>query len=320
MGRKVLIATRTFGKYSRKPVEFLKSHGFDLTFAKDIEELERNISNVDALIVGGMKIDRNILHRAEKMRIVAKHGVGYDNIDVKSATEKGIVVVTARGTNSESVAELVIGFIFALSRLLIHAHNDLHRNGKWNDWVGQEVRGKTLGVIGFGDIGKRVAEKGHALGMSILVTDPYVQAVPKWIEKVELNELLQKSDFVSLHVPLNESTRGMLGKFEFSRMKNRAFLINTSRGEIVDEEALVDAIENGEIAGAALDVFKEEPLPSSSPILNCERIIITPHIGSHTYEAVERMGMNVAESIVLFFEGKTPSNLVNPEALRGEKR
>lgn len=318
MKRKVLIATRTFGKYVVEPVNYLKEHNCDLIFVCKPEDLKNFISVADALIVGGMKITSDILQHAQNLRIIVKHGVGYDNIDVKAATRLGIPVVVAKGVNANSVAELVIAFLFLLSRKIIDAHNDLYSYRNWNDWVGFELFGKTLGIVGFGSIGRKVAEKARALGMKILVNDPYVRNFPKWVKAVSLGDLLRESDFVTLHVPLMESTKKLISFKELKLMKNTAFLINTSRGEVVDEKALVEAINNGEIAGAALDVFEKEP-PYESPVFSCKGIITTPHIGSHTYEALYEMGMKISKAIVDFFEGKMPEGIINPEALRGEQ-
>ncbi len=317
MARMILVATRTFGKYSKEPVEYLKEHGFELIRVESREELEKFVEDADAMIVGTMKVDRSIIERAKKLKIIAKHGVGTDNIDLESATEFGVPVVIVKETNSESVAELVIGFIFTLSRRLIQAHNDLYFSKSWKDWMGYEISGKTLGIVGYGSIGKKVALKAHCLGMKILATDPKVRYFPDWVENVSLEDLLRRSDFVTLHVPLYDSTKGMIGYEELKLMKRSAFLINTSRGGVVNERDLVKAVEEGEISGAALDVFEEEP-PYDSPVFSCEKIVTTPHIGSHTHEAVFRMGMSVAKSIVEFFNGSIPEGIVNPEALRGE--
>jgi D-3-phosphoglycerate dehydrogenase len=315
--RKILVATRTFGKYAVDPVNYLEKHDFELIFISNSEELKNFIGIVDAIIVGGMKITSEILRNAQNLKIIVKHGVGYDNIDVKTASKMGIPVIVNKGVNAHSVAELVIAFLFLLSRKIIDAHNELYSNRKWKDWVGFELIGKTLGIVGFGAIGKKVAEKAHALGLKILVNDPYVENFPKWISAVSLYDLLRESDFVTLHVPLMESTKKLISSNELRLMKNNAFLINTSRGEVVDEEALVDAINNGEIAGAALDVFENEP-PYKSPVFLCKNIITTPHIGSHTYEALYKMGMKISKAIVDFFEGKVPEGIINPESLRGE--
>ncbi|MDK2898585.1 MAG: D-3-phosphoglycerate dehydrogenase / 2-oxoglutarate reductase, partial [Thermotoga sp.] len=251
------------------------------------------------------------------LKVIAKHGVGVDNIDLEAATKKGIPVTITAGANSLSVAELTIAFIFALIRGLVWAHNKLFLERKWEGTVGQEVSGKTLGVVGFGSIGREVVKKAVCLGMNVLVYDPYVSKDNvRLLEATpvdDLDQLLKESDFVSLHVPLNESTKNMIGERELSLMKKSAFLINTSRGGLVDEEALVKALKEGRIAGAALDVFSEEPPNPNSPLFKCPNLITTAHIGAHTKESILRMNMMAAQSVVDFFKGNIPKYVVNKE-------
>jgi len=318
--KKVLIATRTFGKYSNKPVAYLTDNGFEVVHLKNPSEFPMLLKNADAVIVGTHKITEKMIEHSKKLKIIAKHGVGIDNIDIEAATKKGIPVVIAKDSNSNSVAELVIGFIFALSRNLISAHNSFYYDHEENNWVGFEVNGKTIGVIGFGSIGKMTVEKALSLGMKVLVYDPYVIFnYNKKVEKmfvVNLVELLEKSDFVSIHVPLTGNTYNLINEEELRVMKKTAFLINTARGGIVNETALAKALNKGWIAGAALDVFETEPLPPSSPLFKCKNIIITPHVASHTFEATNKMGIMAAKSVVDFFGGKIPSSIVNPEAIK----
>ncbi|MBC7332308.1 MAG: phosphoglycerate dehydrogenase [Synergistetes bacterium] len=316
--RKVVVSTRTFGKYSQEPIEFLKNNGFEILRCDNEKDLPSALEDADALIVGTPKVTREMLERS-KVKIIAKHGVGIDNIDVRAATELGIPVTVTIGANSESVAELAIAFIFALARGLVSSHIALFQRKEWSGVMGIEIKGKTLGLLGFGAIAKEVNRRALCLGMKTISYDPYVSKeamAERGAEKVTFDELLKNSDFLSIHVPLTDETKGMIGEKELKAMKRTAFLINTSRGGIVDESALARALREGWIAGAALDVFEEEPPPPDSPLFVCGNLIVTPHIGAHSIEAVYRMNMMAAQAVVDFFNGKTPQYVVNKEVLR----
>lgn len=320
MGAKVLIVTRTFGRYSQEPLNFLSRNGFEVLRSENLEP--SFLKEVDALIVGTNPVTAEMIE-SSNLKIIAKHGVGVDNIDLEAATKKGIPVTITLGANSQAVAELTITFIFALARKLMIAHEKLFKNRKWEGVVGYEVGGKTLGVIGFGAIGREVVKRAVCLGMRVLVYDPY--ASKETIEahsaqSVDLETLLKESDFVSIHAPLTEETRNMIGEREISLMKKSAFLINTSRGGLLDEDALVKALKEGRIAGAALDVFQEEPLPEDSPFFDCPNLITTAHIGAHTVEAIYRMNMMAAQAIVDYFNKKIPKHVVNREVVEMLKK
>lgn len=309
--KRVLVLARTFGKYSHEPIALLEKNGFIVEKREKIEN--QGLKNFDAIIVGVQKITRDMLENSS-IKIIAKHGVGIDNIDLQAATEFGIPVTITPNANAVSVAELTIGLIFVLARKLVELHKTLYEKRQFISSVGIELLGKTLGVVGFGAIGREVARRAVCLGMRVLVYDPYVQEESLQqigAEKVELDELLKQSDFVSLHVPLNESTKNLIDKNKISLMKKTAYLINTARAGVIDETALVEALKNGQIAGAALDVFEPEPLPADSPLFDCPNLILTPHVGAHTFEAILRMNMMAAESIVDFFNGKIPKYIVN---------
>ncbi|KAF2958369.1 hydroxyacid dehydrogenase [Thermotoga sp. Ku-13t] len=313
--KRILILARTFGKCSDEPVKFLRENGFEIERKEKIEP--RDLKEFNAVIVGLQKITREMLENSN-VKIIAKHGVGVDNIDLDAATEFGIPVTITPNANAVSVAELTMTFIFALSKKLVELHKTLYEKRQFVSSTGLELLGKTLGIVGFGSIGKEVAKRALCLGMQVLVHDPYVEAnVLKEFgaEGVELDELLKRSDFVSLHVPLNEKTRHLIDREKLSLMKKTAYLINTARGGVVDENALVEALKNGQIAGAALDVFDLEPLPPDSPLFDCPNLIMTPHVGAHTYEAILRMNMMAAESIVDFFNGRVPKHVVNSEVI-----
>jgi D-3-phosphoglycerate dehydrogenase len=313
--KRVLVLARTFGKYSNEPLALLQNNGFEIERREKVDA--DGLKGFEAVVVGVQRITREMLQNSS-VKIIAKHGVGVDNIDLEAATELGIPVTVTPNANAVSVAELTIGFIFALSKKLIDLHNNLYQKRQFVSNVGLELHGKILGIVGFGSIGKEVAKRALCLGMRVLVYDPYVEESnlrELGVEKMELDELLRQSDFVSLHVPLNESTRHLIDREKISLMKRTAYLINTARGGVVDEKALAEALKSGQIAGAALDVFDVEPLPADSPFFDCPNVIMTPHVGAHTYEAILRMNMMAAESIVDFFNGKIPKHVVNRDVI-----
>lgn len=313
---KVLIAARTFGKYSQEPVDFLKKHGFEIiTFDKD--DLSAVIDEADALIVGTPKVTEGMLCNSH-LKIISKHGVGIDNIDLAAATRLGIPVTITHGANTESVAELVIGFIFSLARNIVSAHINVSYKHLWPNVVGTEIQGKVLGLLGFGAIAKEVAKRALCLGMKVVAYDPYVDKesiVRAGVAFATFDEIFKISDFVSIHVPLSESTRDLVGENELKSMKKTAFLINTARGGVVEEKSLIRALKEKWIQGAALDVFNEEPLEPDSGFFTCENVVMTPHMGAHTVEAVYRMNMAAAQAVADFFEGRIPSHVVNKEVL-----
>lgn len=315
--KKVVVAARTFGKYSQEPVELLKKSGFEVLRCEE-KELPLALRDADALIVGTPKVTREML-LGSKVKIIAKHGVGVDNIDLEAATELGIPVTITQGANSEAVAELTVAFIFALARGLVKSHLNLFQKREWSGVVGVEVKGKTLGLLGFGAIAKEVNKRALALGMKTITYDPYVsekEILDRGAKAVSFDELLRESDFLSIHVPLTNETKGIIGERELKLMKRTAFLINTARGGIVDEVALAKALKEGWLAGAALDVFEEEPPNLDSPLFRCENLIVTPHIGAHSIESVYRMNMMSAQSVIDFFEGKPLQYVVNKEVLK----
>jgi D-3-phosphoglycerate dehydrogenase len=313
--KRILVLARTFGKYSNEPLALLQNNGFEIERREKVDT--DGLKGFEAIVVGVQRITREMLQNSS-VKIIAKHGVGVDNIDLEAATELGIPVTVTPNANAVSVAELTIGFIFALSKKLIDLHNNLYQKRQFVSNVGLELHGKILGIVGFGSIGKEVAKRALCLGMRVLVYDPYVEESnlrELGVEKMELDELLRQSDFVSLHVPLNEITRHLIDREKISLMKRTAYLINTARGGVVDEKALAEALKSGQIAGAALDVFDVEPLPADSPFFDCPNVIMTPHVGAHTYEAILRMNMMAAESIVDFFNGKIPKHVVNRDVI-----
>jgi D-3-phosphoglycerate dehydrogenase len=300
MRYRVLATPRSFGKGSKKPLELLSSHGIEVINSPSPrpvspENLKREIIGMDAVIVGIDSMPEEVIRTADKLRVISKYGTGVDNIDLEAAKRRGIAVAIASGANERSVAELVLTLIFALSRRLL-VLDRATKAGKWERPTGAEVLGKTLGVVGYGKIGKILAELASSLGMEVVICDPYATK-PAGVKFVSMDELLKKADFVSLHVQLTDETYHLIGEERLSMMKDGAFLVNTSRADIVDEDALVKALRQGKPAGAAVDVYSTEP-PVGSELLKLDNVVATPHMGSQTLEAIERMGIIAAENVI----------------------
>jgi D-3-phosphoglycerate dehydrogenase / 2-oxoglutarate reductase len=308
MNHKVLVATRSFGSTSQKPWDVLNQAGFDIVRADMSFEMTEDrlidlLQDISGAIVGVVPLTKRVIENAPRLKVVSMHGVGVDHINLKAAAQHSIVVANCPGTNDQAVADLAIGLMIATARNLPTANQAL-RAGKWGRYNGNELWKKTLGLIGFGRIGYAVAKRALGFDMRILVYDPYIKPEQTDLPDttmVSFEELLTNSDFISLHASLTDETQGMIGAEQFEAMNPETYLINTARGGLVDEEALVYALKHHQIAGAGLDVFVEEP-PLGSELLKLEKIVVTPHIGAHTNEAIERMGILAAQNIVGFLK------------------
>jgi D-3-phosphoglycerate dehydrogenase len=300
----------------KKKVEVTEAAGASL------EDLKEMISDVDGVMVRSKpKLTKDILEHAKKLKVIGRAGVGVDNIDVNYATKSGIIVVNAPEASTTTVAEHAFGMILGLARMIPQAVANV-KSGRWDKkkFMGTELRGKTLGVIGIGRIGSRVAEIGRAFGMSVIAYDPYISAemaAKKGIDLLDFNELLARSDFVTLHIPRTEKTAGLIGESALGLMKPTAYIVSCARGGIVDETALYDALKAGKIAGAALDVFEKEP-PEGSPLLGLENIITTPHLGASTREAQENASVTTAKDVLAVLTNETPKNAVNMPVIAPE--
>jgi D-3-phosphoglycerate dehydrogenase / 2-oxoglutarate reductase len=264
-------------------------------------------------------VDQDLLRRAPNLLIVSSNGAGFDPVDVDACTAAGVLVVNQSGGNANSVAEHALGMLLTLSKRIIEADRALRRDRdvNRNALIGNEAQGKTIGIVGIGNVGRRIAElcKG-LLHMNVIAYDPYLTAqeiVARGGEKVELDELLRRSDFVSISCPLTKDSRGMIGAREFALMQPHAFFITTARGFIHDEAALEDALRNGRIAGAGLDVWAKEPPPPDHPLLQFDNVLASPHTAGVTKEARMNMGKIAAEQILDALDGRRPLRIVNPE-------
>ncbi|MGI8787446.1 MAG: phosphoglycerate dehydrogenase [Pyrinomonadaceae bacterium] len=284
------------------------------------EQLAAEIKNADGVIVrSATKITADLMDKAEKLRVIGRAGVGVDNIDVKAATTRGIVVMNAPDGNTITTAEHTIALLVSMARNVPQAHHVL-QSGKWDkkSFVGVELNGNILGVIGIGRIGRHVAQIAKGFGMKILAFDPFVsedQAKDFGFELGSLDEVFSKADFLTVHTPVTDETRNIIGADAFAKMKKGVRIVNCARGGLVDESALLAAIENGVVAAAALDVYATEPLPDDSPLLNNPKIITTPHLGASTTEAQEGVALTVAEQMRDFLISGELRNAVNAPSL-----
>ena len=304
-------------------IEMLRTAGdVDVNTGLAADTLVGIIGNYDALVVRSeTKVTRPVIEAATRMQVIGRAGVGVDNIDLDAATERGVIVVNAPQGNTIAAAEHTLALLMALARHVPQADASM-RSGKWDrkNYLGTEIRGKTLGIVGLGKIGSEVARRAVAMEMRVLAHDPFVPAErvrALGVESVDFEQLIMLSDFITVHPPLTASTQGMIGEAEMARMKDGIRLINVARGGIIDEAALVAAVASGKVAGAAIDVFTAEP-PRDNPLIGDPRIIVTPHLGASTAEAQERVAVDVAEQIVEVLAGKPARYAVNAPMLAPE--
>ena len=294
-------------------VELLRAHGLDVVVDAD-SPLASLLEDADALIVrSATKVTADVLAQAPRLKVVGRAGVGVDNVDVPAATRRGIVVANAPESNVVSAAEHTVGLLVALARNIPQAHAAL-REGRWerSRYGGVELADKTLGVLGLGRIGQQVARRALGLQMKVLGHDPFVSEErfrDLGVEPASFDDVLARSDFLTLHLPLNDDTRGAIGGDQIARMRDGVRIVNAARGELVDEAALVAALESGKVAGAAIDVFAEEPY--SGPLLTAPNVVVTPHLAASTGEAQDRAGVIVAEQVAAALRGELVTNAVN---------
>lgn len=315
MSYKILVATRSFGSTSSKPWDVLNQAGCEIVKADMSQKMTEErlielLQGVDGAIIGVVPMTAHVLENAPALKVVSMHGVGVDHIYLTAAARRGVVIANCPGTNDQSVADLTIGLMISIARNIPSLDGKVRRAG-WGANVGNELWKKTIGLVGLGRIGRGVAKRALGFDMQVLAYDPYVKSgdVEQGISLVSFEEVLKEADYVSLHAALSEETRHMIGAAQLKIMKPTAYLINTARGALVDEAALYNALAQKQIAGAALDVFNEEP-PKDSPLLQLENLVITPHIGAHTRESIERMGVMAAENVLRTLQGGQPYHRV----------
>ncbi len=289
------------------------------------DELCEAIADVHGLVIrSGTKVTAKVLEAANELKVIGRAGIGVDNIDVAAATKQGVVVMNTPFGNAVTTAEHALSLLDALCRHIPQANASM-KAGKWEKkkFAGREKWNKTLGIVGLGNIGKIVADRAQGLHMKVIAADPVMskeEAASLDVELVEFAELLKRSDFISIHAPLVESTEYLFDEKAFAAMKPEALLVNAARGGIVDEKALAAALKDGTIAGAALDVFETEPPPSDHPLLTLDNAILTPHLGASTHEAQTRVGVQIAQQIVAYLDSGKVTNGVNVPAMSDEAR
>jgi D-3-phosphoglycerate dehydrogenase len=294
------------------------------TIVSNPKEYQQHLSQADALLVrSAVQVDQNVLAKAPCLRVIGRAGVGVDNVDLDAATEAGVLVMNTPGGNAVSVAEHTFALMLAMARHIPRADQST-RSGKWEKkkLMGNELRGKTLGVVGLGSIGREVVKRARAFEMRVLAYDPYVTAKVAQdcgAELADLARLYAESDYLTLHVAATPETAGMLSAAAFDAMKPGVHIVNCARGELVDEAALAAALASGKVAGAAIDVFSTEPPPPGFPLFQAEGVVATPHIGGSTEEAQEIVGVRIAEQVVEYLKSGVAINAVNMPAIGREQ-
>lgn len=301
---------------------------FQLKF-KPHDEVVAKIGHADVVVVNMVKFDAELIGKLPKMKLLIRHGIGYDNVDVAACTKAGVVFAYQPDYCQEDVAEHAIALIFACARKVPQSRKTLEEASARNQWDFSQIfpiyrmDGKTLGIIGLGRIGSRVYRKLKSFGMKILVCDPYLSDKRKAdypeLQFVDHQTLFSQSDFITLHTPLNDDTRRLINAKTLAMMKPTAYLVNTSRGPVVDADALADALRRKQIAGAAIDVFDVEPPPPSHPLFGLDNCILTPHLGWASVESGWEIRKSIVNDILAYQAGKPPRNVVNKELLKGVK-
>jgi len=315
----VLVTTRSFGKEVREPLERLRDAGCRILEWRegaglDEADLRVKVAMADAWIVAFHPIGAALMDSAPHLRVIAKHGVGVDNIDISAATARGIAVTTAPSANDQAVADLTMALLLSLLRRIPEANISI-KAGRWERFLGFGLGGKTMGILGFGRIGQGVARRAKGFGVELIGADPFWPddvAREIGIRRVEMNDLFTQADVISLHAPLTPETTGLVGEAAIARMKPGVWIVNTSRGRVVEEKAMYEALVSGKVAGYATDVFENEP-PVGSPLLTLPNVLATPHMGTHTWESLQLMGDRVADAVLCVFRGVRPECVVNPE-------
>jgi D-3-phosphoglycerate dehydrogenase len=309
-----------------RAAELLRAEGLAVRVRTGLDEgaLRAEVAAADALLVrSSTQVTRGVLEAARRLRVVGRAGIGVDNVDCEAATERGIVVMNTPTGNATTTAEHTLALLCALARHVVRADR-MVRAGKWKQksaLVGTELAGKTLGVVGLGRIGRLVAERAQGLRMRVVGHDPYLaqgKGAPPGVELLDLPALLSRSDFVTLHVPLTDATRNLISFEELALLKPGARLVNAARGGLVDEEAVLDALIEGRLAGAAFDVLAQEPPPPDHPFLARDDVILTPHLGASSAEAQERVALDIARQVAAFLKHGVAENAVNAPALDAE--
>lgn len=320
---KVLVTATSFGKTAPAVKAELEASVGKVIYNPNSRpltssELASMIGDTDGLIAGLDTINEEVIKAATNLKVIARYGVGYEKVDLAAATSKRIIVTNTPGANASSVAELTIGFMLALARDLINLDKSV-RNGEWRRHEGMSIRGKTIGLVGLGAIGTEVAKRLFTFDCKLIGYDPYTSqehAKKLGVKLVDLQTLAGEADIISLHAPVNPNTTNMIDDGFLIGVKRGAILINTARGQLINEGALIRALETGQIAKVALDAFAEEPLKPGNSLLNFPQVLLTPHIGAHTDDAVSTMSRVALDCCLSALKGLRPPNILNPQVFK----
>lgn len=321
---KVVVTSRSFGSISEKALRILEDAGCEIVRVSgplSPGDLTKALADADGAIVGVDLVTADVLAAAPKLKVVSKHGAGVDNIDVAAATERGIAVTNCPAANSEAVADHTIGMMLAIARKIPQADKSL-RSGEWKRFYGSGVWGKTIGIIGFGAIGRAVARRAKGFNMRVLAYDvmPSQGAAKEiGVELADLDTVLREADYVTIHVPLTPETRNLIDAKRLGMMKKSAYLINMARGGVVSEADLAQALKDKTIAGAAVDVYEEEPPAKDHPLFGLDNVVVTPHIAAYTDDAIDNMSIQSAQNTVDVLTGAPCKFVVNAKGLEARK-
>ena len=307
---KILITPTSFRKpQNRQAHEIIEAFADEVVYNEfgrpmEAQEVAELLEGVDGYIAGLDYITADALAKTDGLKVISRYGAGVDRVDLEAAKRKGITVTNTPGTNAVAVCELAFALMLSLARSVPRL-NDAVKNGQWPRNNGVELLGKTLGIIGFGAIGKNLATRARAFGMNVMANDPYFDdafAEQNGVKKAALDDVIAGADFLSLHVPLNEHTKYMIGQEQIAQMKDDACVINTARGGLIDEAAAAKALQDGKLGGIGLDAYEVEPM-TDSPLIGLENVVMTPHTGAHTNEAIGAMGLMAVENLIDVLEG-----------------
>lgn len=309
MNKQVLVTSRSFGSIDSAPMDILERAGCAVTMMGtdfDMERFAEAVVDSNVLIIGAHAFPPELMARCKKLKLICKHGAGLDNIPLDAAKDLGVAVCNAPGTNSNAVADLTFGLMLSCARCISLADRRV-REGQWKSYTGFDVCGKTLGLLGFGAVARCVARRAAGFDMQVLAYDPFLTQLPEGFPHVRLcgdvMEVISSCDFLSAHLPLNEETRNFISRKELQAMRPGSCLINTARGGIVDEEALYEALVSGRLAGAAMDVAAQEPMEPDHPLLSLDNVVVTPHIGMYSKEAINAVSIICAENAAAVLSG-----------------
>lgn len=320
---RVLVTGRNFGSISPKDFDYFKNQGYELVDnpykgkLPSEDELCAVIPDIDAILIGNDQITPRVLEHANRLKVISKFGIGVDNIDIPAATKRQIAVTNVPGTTANSVADLTFGLMLGISKLIVYTNRRV-MSGMWPVDRGNDIHGKTLGIVGFGRIGQAVAKRAAGFDMKILAYDvaPDKDAAKALgVELVSLDVIVAQSDYITLHIPRTEKSYRLFDREMISKMKKGSFLINVARGGIVDEDALYEALQSNHLAGAATDVLEEEPPTTRPKVFDCENFVVTSHSGGNSQESILLTAKIAAQNIIQVLENQPCPNVVNREGL-----